>query len=240
MADDETTTDGSAQGDGQDAARDSAESGAGDSGEGSGGGSFLSRFGGSFATIAGGLAAFVLMLLIGGFVAFQLLGGPGDGAAPGPVTANAPDQSQSSDGFGGSSGGNGSNNGSNGAAKDENGLQNPTGVIEPNDQFASEAPGSGLPSGNRPADFTLRLNKDSAEPYENIVWRGTFRGRGGTELVLQNKVGADWKTFREEAVVQGDGRYRAKFSVGAVGVNEFRAVDPRTGMTSNVVQIEIF
>ena len=232
MADDDNTTDDSGQGDGQDASQDASQ----DTAQDTDGGGFFSRFGGSFATIAGGLAAFVLMLLIGGFVAFQLLGGPGDGGAPGPVTANGPSQSQSSDNGAGSN----FNDGSNNAAKDDNGLQNPEGVIEPNDQFASEAPGSNLPSGSRPADFKLGLSKESAEANENIVWRGTFRGRGGTELVLQNKVGADWQDYREEAVVKGNGRYRGQFSVGAVGVNQFRAVDPRTGMTSNVVQVEIY
>ena len=240
MADDDSSTDGSGKG-GDDAAGASQTDGAGASESTDGGDAgFLSRFGGSFATIAGGLAAFVLMLGIGGFVAFQLLAGPGDGAAAGPISVDAPDEQSSGGNGSGGSGGSGSNAGSDGAAKDENGLQNPKGVIEPNDQFASEAPGSQLPTGNREGSFQLRLSKESAEPYENIVWRGTFRGRGGSQLELQNKQGSEWADYRESAVVAGNGRYRGTFSVGAVGVNEFRVVDPRTGMVSNVVQIEIY
>ncbi|QWC86189.1 hypothetical protein KLP28_05655 [Nocardioidaceae bacterium] len=202
-------------------------------------GGFLSRFGGGFATIAGGLAAFVLMIGIGGYVAFQLLGGPGEGSAPGPLSATAPSTSGNggNGGNGGSGGGGSGSSGGNGGVID---VQNPNTVREPDDQTEFGVGGNGLPTGTRQGDFVLRLNKEAAEPYETVVWRGTFRGQTGRTLTLQNKVGPNWIDYREKATVQGNGRYRGTLVAGLSGVDEFRVVDPRSGQVSNVAKVEIY
>ncbi len=194
-----------------------------------------SRFGAGLASLLGGAAAFVLMLAIGGYLAFKLLGGPGDGQAE-DAPAVQPTRTASAE-TGDGQFGQPTQDDKNAAGE----PANPPSLFEPDDQSSStEAQAHGQPTGaQRAGDIALRVEPRSAAAFDDVTWAGRWVGHNGAVLALQNKQGGQWVDYKEAARVQG-GRFEGTLQSGSSGVNSFRVVDAPSGAVSNVVTVEIY
>lgn len=92
------------------------------------------------------------------------------------------------------------------------------------------------PEPDRP--ITLRASTSSAGSFERVTLSGSYPGGNGTSLQVQRREGGSWVPFPTSATVSG-GTFSTYVASGQPGPNAFRAVDPSTGRSSNVVVVTV-
>lgn len=73
---------------------------------------------------------------------------------------------------------------------------------------------------------------DTAEPFETIRIRGTYRGRGGTFLEVQLWTDGTWRAFPVPAKTDQSGQFTAFVELGRPDRYRLRVRDPQSGVTS--------
>jgi hypothetical protein len=84
----------------------------------------------------------------------------------------------------------------------------------------------------------LAANPPAAGTYERINLVGSYNGVGSPTLQVQRFEGGQWVDFPTTASVSG-GQFSTYIETGHTGVNRIRMLDPSTGQSSNVVEIQI-
>jgi hypothetical protein len=84
----------------------------------------------------------------------------------------------------------------------------------------------------------LTANPPAAGTYERINLVGSYHGTGSPTLQVQRFEGGQWVDFPTTASVSG-GQFSTYIETGHTGVNRLRLVDPSTGESSNVVEVNI-
>jgi hypothetical protein len=92
------------------------------------------------------------------------------------------------------------------------------------------------PHGNRTIQLTA--SPTAAGTYERINLVGSYQGTGSPTLQVQRFEGGQWVDFPTTASVSG-GQFSTYIETGHTGVNRIRLVDPSTGESSNVVEVNI-
>ncbi len=84
----------------------------------------------------------------------------------------------------------------------------------------------------------LTANPTAAGTYERINLVGSYHGTSSPTLQVQRFEGGQWVDFPTTASVSG-GQFSTYIETGHTGVNRLRVVDPSTGQSSNVVEVNI-
>jgi hypothetical protein len=92
------------------------------------------------------------------------------------------------------------------------------------------------PHGHRTIQLTA--SPPAAGTYERINLLGSYHGTGSPTLQVQRFEGGQWVDFPTTASVSG-GQFSTYIETGHTGVNRLRLVDPSTGESSNVVEVNI-
>jgi hypothetical protein len=84
----------------------------------------------------------------------------------------------------------------------------------------------------------LTASPTAAGTYERINLLGSYHGTGSPTLQVQRFEGGQWVDFPTTASVSR-GQFSTYIETGHTGVNRLRLVDPSTGESSNVVEVNI-
>jgi hypothetical protein len=84
----------------------------------------------------------------------------------------------------------------------------------------------------------LTASPTAAGTYERINLVGSYHGSGSPTLQVQRFESGQWVDFPTTASVSG-GVFSTYIETGHTGMNRIRLVDPSTGKSSNVVEVNI-